>query len=78
MYVQKLRASHLWSGPAIKKVSSPVSGIVTSPPEGVAKHCFHPVCMCVSVRVCLCVNILVLYFSAIRRESLGFMCLIDN
>ena len=32
-------------------------------PEGVARYCFHPVCMCVYP-----VNILVFYFSAIRRD----------
>ena len=42
-------------------------------PEGVARYCFHPVCLsvCVCVCVCLCVcpaNILVFYFSAIRRD----------
>ena len=26
-------------------------GVVTSPPEGVARYCFHPVCL----SVCLCV-----------------------
>ena len=48
---------------------------ITSPPEGVARYCFHPVCLsvCLSVcvYVCLCVcpaNILVFYFSAIRRD----------
>ena len=31
--------------------------LVTSPPEGVARYCFHPVCLsvCVCVCVCLCV-----------------------
>ena len=28
--------------------------IFTSPPEGVARYCFHPDCLCVSV--CLCVR----------------------
>ena len=45
--------------------------IVTSPPEGVARYCFHPVCLSVCVSVCVCVcpaNILVFYFSAIRRD----------
>ena len=45
--------------------------IITSPPEGVARYCFHPVCLSVCVCVCLCVcpaNILVFYFSAIRRD----------
>ena len=38
--------------------------IITSPPEGVVRYCFHPVC-CLSVCV---TNILVFYFSAIRRD----------
>ena len=49
--------------------------LITSPPEGVARYCFHPVCLsvclCVCVSVCLCMcpaNILVFYFSAIRRD----------
>ena len=54
--------------------------IVTSPPEGVARYCFHPVCLsvcvsvCVSVCLCVCVSvcpadILVFYLSAIRKDS---------
>ena len=34
-------------------------------------YCFHLVCLCVCLSVCLCVcpaNILVFYFSAIRRD----------
>ena len=55
--------------------------IVTSPPEGVARYCFHPVCLCeclcVSLCMCVCVcvcvtvcpaNILIFYFSATRRD----------
>ena len=45
--------------------------VITSPPEGVARYCFHPVCLCVCVSVCVAVcpaNILVFYFSAIRRD----------
>ena len=49
--------------------------IVTSPPEGVARYCFHPVCLSVCLCVCVCVcvsvcpaNILVFYLSAIRRD----------
>ena len=50
-----------------------VSFIIVSPPEGVARYCFHPVCLsvCVCVSVCVSVcpaNILVFYFSAIRRD----------
>ena len=42
---------------------------ITSPPEGVARYCFHPVCLCVCVCVSVCpANILVFYFSAIRRD----------
>ena len=33
--------------------------LVTSPPEGVARYCFHPVCMCVCVCVCVCVYLCV-------------------
>ena len=51
-----------------------VNTIITSPPEGVARYCFHPVCVCVCVCVCLSVclsvcvsvcpaNILVFYLS---------------
>ena len=45
--------------------------IVTSPPEGVARYCFHPVCVSVCLSVCVSVcpaNILVFYLSAIRRD----------
>ena len=47
--------------------------VITSPPEGVARYCFHPVCVCVCLSVCVSVcpairNILVFYFSAIRRD----------
>ena len=50
-----------------------VNLIFTSPPEGVARYCFHPVCLCVCVCVCVCVsvcpaNILIFYFSATRRD----------
>ena len=30
--------------------------IITSPPEGVARYCFHPVCLCVGLSVYLCVR----------------------
>ena len=40
--------------------------IITSPPEGVARYCFHPVCLsvclCVCVSVCLCVCVSGQYF----------------
>ena len=46
--------------------------IITSPLEGVARYCFHPVCLCVCLSVCVLsvcpANILVFYFSAIRRD----------
>ena len=41
--------------------------VITSPPEGVARYCFDPVCLHVSVYRCQA-NILVLYCSAIRRD----------
>ena len=48
-----------------------MTAIFTSPPEGVARYCFHPVCLSVCLCVCLCVcpaNILVFYFSTISRD----------
>ena len=44
--------------------------IITSPPEGVARYCFH-LSVCLSVCVCVSVcpaNIFVFYFSATRRD----------
>ena len=56
---------------------------ITSPPEGVARYCFHPVCLSVCLSVCVCVclcvcpaNILVFYFSAIRRD-IDLKCMQD-
>ena len=45
--------------------------VVTSPPNGVAMYCFDPVCLSACLSVCMSVgpaNILVFYFSAIRRD----------
>ena len=45
--------------------------LITSPPEGVARYCFHTLCLSVCLCICICVcpaNILVFYFSAIRRD----------
>ena len=39
------------------------SVVITSHPEGVARYCFHPVCLSVCPA-----NILVFYFSAIGRD----------
>ena len=57
------------------QASLPDNSVVTSPPEGVARYCFHPVCLCVCLSVCVCMcvsvcpaNILVFYFSAIRSD----------
>ena len=46
------------------------SKVITSPPEGVARYCFHPVLsVCLSVCVSVCpADILVFYFSAIIRD----------
>ena len=56
-----------------RNVCSKDDYIFTSPPEGVARYCFHPVCLCVCLCVCVCVsvcpaNILIFYFSATRRD----------
>ena len=51
----------------IYDIQNRIMCIITSPPEGLARYCFHLVCL----SVCLCVcpaNILVFYFSAIRRD----------
>ena len=48
-----------------------IISLFTSPPEGVARYCFHPVCLCVCLCVCVSVcpaNILIFYFSATRRD----------
>ena len=45
--------------------------ISTSPPEGFARYCFHPVSLSVCLSVCVSVcpaDILVFYFSAIRID----------
>ena len=47
--------------------------LLPRPPEGVARYCFLPVCLYMSVCVCVCLsvcpaNILVFYFSDIRRD----------
>ena len=46
---------------------------MTSPPAGVARYCFDPVCMHVCMSVCPA-NILVFYFSVIRKEMyIGYL-----
>ena len=52
-------------------------------PGGFARYCFHPVCLsvCLSVYLCVCVSvcpadILVFYFSAIRRD-IDLKCIQD-
>ena len=44
--------------------------LITSPPEGVARYCFHPVCLSVSVGVSVCLSVCVSgqYFSAITKN----------
>ena len=52
--------------------------LFTSPPEGVTRYCFHPACLCVCVCVSVCpANILVFYFSAIRRD-IDLKCIQDT
>ena len=43
--------------------------LVTSPPEGVARYCFHPACLCVSV--CLCVRPIFWYFISRLLEEIS-------
>ena len=58
--------------------------VISSPPEGVARYCFHLVCLCVCLCVCVCVcvyvcpaNILIFYFSATRRD-IDLKCIQDT
>ena len=63
--------SYLAPGGGCEVLFSPGLSVCLCVPEGVARYCFHPVCLSVCVSVCLCVcpaNILVFYFSAIRRD----------
>ena len=48
----------------ITQIRIEVFSLITSPPEGVARYCFHPVCLSVYVSVCLCVCVrpIFLYF----------------
>ena len=49
--------------------------IITSPPEGVARYCFHPVCLSVCVCVCLsvylCVRPIFWYFISRLLEEIS-------
>ena len=38
------------------------ANVITSPPEGVARYCFHPVCLSVCLSVCVCICVSGLYF----------------
>ena len=50
----------------IWRILNMVVSLITSPPEGVARYCFHPVCLsvcvCVYVSVCVCVRPIFWYF----------------
>ena len=62
---EKRSSTGMWQG----EVFAISDCLVTSPPEGVARYCFHPVCLSVCVCVSVCpADILVFYFSAIRRD----------
>ena len=45
--------------------------IITPPPEGVARYCFHPVCMSVCLCVCVCVRPIFWYFISQLLEELS-------
>ena len=51
--------------------------VITSPPEGVAMYCFHPVCLSVCVFVCVSGQYLIFYFSAITRD-IDLKCIQDT
>ena len=40
--------------------------VITSPPEGVARYCFHPVCLSVCVCVCVCLSVCVCVCVCVR------------
>ena len=54
---------------------NPVVLFITSPPEGVARYCFHPVCLSVCVCVCLsvylCVRPIFWYFISRLLEEIS-------
>ena len=45
--------------------------LITSPLEGVARYCFHPVCLSVCVCVCLCVWPIFWYFISRLLEEIS-------
>ena len=44
---------------------------ITSPPEGVARYCFHLVCLSVCLSVCLCVRPIFWYFISQLLEEIS-------
>ena len=56
---------------SIKCISSQF--IITSPPEGVARYCFHPVCLSVCVCVCLSVCVRPIFWYFISRLLEGIL-----
>ena len=36
------------------------TALITSPPEGVARYCFHLICLCVCVCLCVCLSVCLL------------------
>ena len=48
-----------------------LESVITSPPEGFARYCFHPVCLSVCVSVCLCVRPIFWYFISRLLEEIS-------
>ena len=62
------------STPTIDKVVPQYSVLlllITSPPEGVARYCFHPVCVSVCLSVYLCVRPIFWYFISRLLEEIS-------
>ena len=63
---------HAWTTPTrFPTLSRTHSNIITSPPEGVARYCFHPVCLSVCVSVCVCVRPIFWYFISQLLEDIS-------
>ena len=68
---------NIWSSMSWTPIHwTPIYAFITSPPEGVARYIFYPFRLCVCLSVCPA-NILVFYFSAIRRY-IALKCIQDT
>ena len=47
-------------------ISGKLLWVITSPPERVARYCFHPVCLSVCVCVCVCLSVCLSVYLCVR------------